>query len=98
MTFEDKTLICEDCGEEFVFSVEEQEFYDSKGFENEPKRCKPCRQKRKESRRGSKMGGSRQFYDAVCDSCGEQTTVPFKPSGDKPVYCRECYQKLRNDK
>ncbi len=95
MTFEDKTLICEDCGEEFVFSVEEQEFYDSKGFENEPKRCKSCRQKRKESR-GSRMGGSRQFYDAVCDECGEQTTVPFKPSGDKPVYCRECYQKLRN--
>ncbi|GCC11770.1 hypothetical protein IPdc08_01829 [archaeon] len=98
MTFEDKTLTCEDCGEEFVFSVEEQEFYDSKGFENEPKRCKACRQKRKESRRGSRMGGSRQFYDAVCDSCGEQTTVPFKPSGDKPVYCRECYQKLRNEK
>jgi len=48
---EDKTLICEDCGQEFIFTVGEQEFYKEKGFENEPKRCKACRDKKKAARR-----------------------------------------------
>ena len=45
--YEDKTLICKECGKEFVFTAGEQEFYASKGFENEPQRCKACRQNRK---------------------------------------------------
>jgi len=49
--FEDKTLVCCDCGEEFVFTAGEQEFYKEKGFDNEPKRCKACRQKKKSARR-----------------------------------------------
>ena len=49
--FEDKTLVCKDCGEEFVFTAREQEFYESKGFVNEPQRCKPCRDKRKNAGR-----------------------------------------------
>lgn len=85
---EDKTIVCEDCGEEFVFSVDEQEFFESKGFV-EPKRCKPCRQRRKEQR------GSRQFYDAVCSNCGAETTVPFRPIEGKPVYCRECFEAMK---
>ena len=48
---EDRTLICQDCGEEFVFTVGEQEFNQEKGFDNEPKRCRECRTKRKQSRR-----------------------------------------------
>ena len=48
---EDKTLVCQDCGAEFVFTVGEQEFYKEKGFDNEPKRCKECRSKRKQSTR-----------------------------------------------
>ena len=47
--YEDKTLICKDCGNEFVFSAGEQEFYAEKGFVNEPQRCKACRQARKQS-------------------------------------------------
>ena len=38
--FEDKTLVCKECGKEFVFTAGEQEFYASRGFENEPQRCK----------------------------------------------------------
>ena len=38
--YEDKTLVCKDCGNEFVFTAGEQEFYASRGFENEPQRCK----------------------------------------------------------
>jgi len=48
---EDKTLVCQDCKKEFVFTVGEQEFYKAKGFDNEPKRCKACRDKRKAQRR-----------------------------------------------
>ena len=40
--YEDKTLVCKDCGNEFVFTAGEQEFYASRGFENEPQRCKAC--------------------------------------------------------
>ena len=42
--YEDKTLVCKECGNEFVFTAGEQEFYAEKGFTNEPQRCKACRQ------------------------------------------------------
>ena len=38
--YQDKTLTCKDCGQEFVFTAGEQEFYAEKGFQNEPTRCK----------------------------------------------------------
>jgi hypothetical protein len=47
---EDKTLKCVDCGEAFVFTAGEQDFYASKGFTNEPKRCPNCRQAKKQQR------------------------------------------------
>lgn len=47
MEFQDKTLVCKDCGQEFVFTAGEQAFYKEKGLDNEPKRCKECRDKRK---------------------------------------------------
>ena len=56
---EDKTLACKDCGCEFTFTVGEQEFYKEKGFDNEPKRCKMCRDKKKQERRSFK--GDRDF-------------------------------------
>ncbi|MEA4903103.1 zinc-ribbon domain containing protein [Desulfitobacterium sp.] len=94
MAFEDKVLVCRDCGNEFVFSVGEQEFFAEKGFENEPSRCPACRA----TRRQRAAGGERpkhEMFPAVCSECGAETQVPFRPSGDKPVYCRECYQRLR---
>ena len=42
--YEDKTLICKECGAEFIFTAGEQEFYAEKGFVNEPQRCKSCRE------------------------------------------------------
>ena len=50
MEFEDKTLVCQDCGKEFIFRSGEQAFYKEKGLDNEPKRCKECRDKRKAAR------------------------------------------------
>ncbi len=48
---EDKTLVCKDCGAQFVWTVGEQEFYKEKGFENQPTRCPNCRRSRKQQRR-----------------------------------------------
>lgn len=56
---EDKVLKCRDCGQEFVFTVGEQQFYAEKGFQNEPVRCPACRQARKRSRANS--GGQGNF-------------------------------------
>ena len=58
---EDKTLKCSECGQDFVFSASEQEFYEEKGFENEPGRCPACRAARKQRMKG----GPRQMYPAT---------------------------------
>lgn len=90
--YNDKTLICKDCGNEFVFTAGEQEFYAEKGFTNEPTRCKDCRNARKASRNGGDRG-QRQMYDAVCAECGRPCKVPFEPRGDRPVYCSDCFRR-----
>jgi CxxC-x17-CxxC domain-containing protein len=94
--YQDKTLTCKDCNRDFVFSASEQKFYAEKGFQNEPARCPECRAiKKANSNRGGRGYGrqERQMYKAVCASCGITTQVPFKPSNDRPVYCKDCYGK-----
>lgn len=98
MALQDKTLECVDCGNTFTFSVKEQEFFQLKGYTNEPKRCPECRQARKLERQGS--GGydyrpRRQMFPAVCAECGKETEVPFEPRQDRPVYCSDCFRKVR---
>ena len=88
---EDKSITCKDCARPFVFSVRDQQFYAEKGFQNEPQRCRDCRQARKGQGSGAAGGSSRQSYEAVCAECNTTTTVPFRPRGDRPVYCRACY-------
>ena len=92
--FEDKTLVCKDCGKEFVFTAGEQEFYAEKGFQNEPTRCKACRDARKASRGGAN-GEPREMYETVCAECGRPTRVPFIPKNDRPIYCSECFAARR---
>lgn len=97
----DKMLTCRDCGANFVFTESEQNFYAEKGFTNEPQRCPQCRAARKNQQRGGGGGGrggnsDREMYPAVCARCGKETMVPFRPSGDKPVYCRDCFQAQGN--
>lgn len=93
MTFSDKGIVCADCSEEFMFSAAEQELFATRGFTNEPKRCLPCRQKRR-SDRGESMP-QRQMFPAVCARCETETEVPFEPRDGRPVYCRECYNQMR---
>lgn len=94
MAFTDKTLTCSDCGREFTFTAGEQEFYESRGLLNEPKRCPDCRSSRRRERRGG-YGSSRVSYPAVCAACGKETTVPFEPTEGRPVYCKECYARMK---
>ena len=149
MSFTDKTLECVDCGNEFVFTAGEQEFYSQKGFTNEPRRCPTCRQSKKSqrneggsrssyggsrdsyasgnsreygsrdsygggrdsyggggrssfgggnSRGGFGNGAPREMFEAVCAECGKTTTVPFKPTQGRPVYCRDCFQAQRTSR
>ena len=104
MDFQDKTMTCRDCGREFTFTGGEQEFYEKKGFQNEPTRCPECRSSRKRDRGSSGGGGgfggggTRRLYDVKCDSCGAQTQVPFEPRQGRPVYCRECFSKMNPDR
>ncbi len=101
MSFENKILTCTDCGANFIFSVEDQEFFQSKGYTNEPKRCHSCRQAKKSERTGSdsyvsgRYGSPRQMFPATCASCGKQTEVPFEPRNSRPVYCSDCYRKVK---
>lgn len=88
--FEDKNLTCKECGEEFVFTAGEQEFYAQRGFQNEPQRCKNCRDARKNASRQS-----REMHTAVCAACGAEAKVPFQPRNDRPVYCSDCFAKMK---
>jgi CxxC-x17-CxxC domain-containing protein len=111
MSFHDKSLQCSDCGATFTFSVQDQEFFQSKGYTNEPKRCNTCRDARK-AERGTNSGGysgnsyssgnsnsnsytTRQMFPATCSDCGKATQVPFEPRNGKPVYCSDCYRKVK---
>ena len=109
MSFADKQLTCRDCSNSFLFTGGEQEFYASKGLQNEPVRCPPCRSSRKSSRLNepedgyvkygvfASFGGRtpRQMHPATCADCGMMTEVPFQPRGDRPVYCSACYSKIK---
>lgn len=98
MEFQDKVLKCIDCGAEFVFTAGEQLFFHDKQFKNEPKRCKPCK-----SKRASLLGSipapaatfTRVETRTTCSQCGKETTVPFRPTQGRPVFCRECFQQRR---
>ncbi|OGO35901.1 MAG: hypothetical protein A2147_07230 [Chloroflexi bacterium RBG_16_57_8] len=62
MTYQEKSIHCSDCGTVFTFTAGEQEFYASKGFTNEPKRCVPCRAARKTQRNGDGADGADRAY------------------------------------
>ena len=88
--YEDKNLTCKDCGKEFVFTAGEQEFFAEKGFVNEPQRCKECRDIRKNASREG-----REMFTTTCATCGGDAKVPFQPREDRPVYCSECFAKMK---
>ena len=108
-TFTDKTLKCIECGQDFTYTVAEQELHQSLGYQNEPKRCTPCREAKRQRKgpapggggerpRGGGGGGggpAREYFMAICSECGKEAQLPFKPRGDRPVYCSDCFSKRR---
>ena len=109
MTYTDQVITCSDCGIDFVFSASEQEFFAEKGFSSAPKRCSSCRAQRRAAGGGASSYGSgggfgsgggyargpREMHDAVCARCGNETQVPFRPTGARPVYCSDCFRMMR---
>ena len=105
MSFQDKSIQCSDCGTTFTFSAGEQEQFASRGYTNEPKRCPECRQARKAQQYGNSRNSyrndshgytpQRQMFPARCSECGKDTEVPFEPSSGRPVYCSDCYRKVK---
>ena len=99
MAISDKSLTCVECGAPFTFTAGEQEFFASRGYTNEPKRCPDCRGARRSQQRGygggGGGGGEREMHPAVCAQCGADTMVPFRPRGDRPVYCSDCFSAMR---
>jgi CxxC-x17-CxxC domain-containing protein len=96
VSFQDKTLTCRDCGQEFIWTAGEQEFYASRGLQNAPSRCPSCRAARRASQGGGGGGGGpREMFTATCSNCGQEARVPFQPRGDKPVYCSSCFEQMR---
>jgi len=151
--FTDKTLKCIECQQDFTYTVAEQELHQSLGYQNEPKRCNPCREAKRQrkgpapaaggaapaaggggerpprreggggdrprggggggggggdrgrrgGRDGSRDGGQmadapapqREFFMAICGECGKEAQLPFKPRGDRPVLCSECFDKKK---
>ena len=103
--YNDKNLTCADCGQEFVFTASEQDFYSQRGF-TEPRRCPSCRASRKAARNAEGGGssyssgggyerGPREMFAATCSSCGKEAQVPFRPTSGKPVYCSDCFRSQR---
>ena len=109
MTYTDQVITCSDCGIDFVFSASEQEFFAEKGFASAPKRCSSCRAQRRAAGNGGGGGtygssggyeggfsrGPREMHDATCARCGNETQVPFRPTGARPVYCSDCFRMMR---
>lgn len=93
--YQDITLTCRDCGNEFIFSAGEQEFFAEKGLQNRPQRCKACRDARKAALAEGGASGKREFFIATCARCGGEAKLPFQPSNDRPVYCSSCFAEIR---
>lgn len=102
MEFVDRLLKCSDCGSDFVFTSGEQLFFLDRQFTNDPKRCKLCKAKRAGLERAESgpsavaiLPLSRTETRTECSACGVDTTVPFKPTQGRPVFCRSCFQVKR---
>jgi CxxC-x17-CxxC domain-containing protein len=90
MAFEDLTLRCRECSADFVWTAGEQLFFQEKGLLNQPQRCPNCRVLKRQGRISS-----RRMFDVVCAECGKPTQVPFEPREARPVYCSDCFAKVR---
>lgn len=100
--FEDASIRCIDCSQEFIWTAGEQTFFRDKQLQNPPKRCKDCKKaknRRLEAIELARTTGKRHHIEvrAECAKCSAVTTVPFYPCQGRPVYCRSCYIEMNGD-
>jgi CxxC-x17-CxxC domain-containing protein len=93
MEFQDKSLTCADCGQTFVFTAGEQEFYERKGFKEIPKRCKGCRESRKMRRADSPSNGHRDYGSPRGEANGNVARGGSRELFD--ATCARCGQQAR---
>ena len=99
--YTDKVLRCIDCGVEFIFTAGEQIFFADKGLKNDPKRCRSCKVKKNDRIAANtnafpqQYGRQRVEVAVKCALCAVETTVPFRPTQGRPVYCRDCFLRMR---
>ena len=98
MSFQDKTIHCADCGTDFSFTAAEQEFYQSRGYTNEPKRCPSCRQARKTERhggRGNSYGLPRQTFRVKSAARERDTEAPLAFTSGRLAYYSSYFSQIR---
>ena len=93
--YQDRPIKCVDCNENFIWTAGEQVFFHDKGLKNEPKRCKACKAKRANRVSAGPTMSSRVETQTQCSACGKDTTVPFRPTQGRPVFCKECFQQRK---
>ncbi len=82
----EKFLKCRECGRNFLFTPEEQDFYARKGY-GSPRRCKDCR-------RASRLRKTGQVFFGICAACGKEARVGFQPARETLVYCGDCWAQI----
>jgi CxxC-x17-CxxC domain-containing protein len=106
----DKIVVCRDCGNNFTFTEGEQEFFSSRGYTEPQRcpDCRAAKKAARNNdgygSGGYSSGGygggysseraPRQMTQVVCSNCGKDTEVPFVPTGDRPVYCSDCFSQM----
>src|SRR5258708_15560479 len=100
MSFSDITLTCKDCGNPFVFTAGEQEFYQQRGLMNQPGRCSDCRAARKATGGGGGAsyrgrppgcyGVERAVLPATCSARGKEDPGPVQAHSHHPAFLSHC--------
>ena len=90
MSYQDKTINCRDCGQDFTFTAGEQEYYAEKGFTNEPRRCPDCRRARKAQQGGGGSYSSGGGYGGGGNSYGGGGSYERAPRQMFDTVCSQC--------
>jgi CxxC-x17-CxxC domain-containing protein len=97
MDFEDRHLQCTTCGADFVWTAGEQRFFADRALEHVPRRCPACKRRRASDRQVDADRDARVTFPVRCSNCGRETTVPFRPTEGRPVFCRSCFEQRRHE-
>ena len=95
MEFQDKHLTCVDCGTEFIWTAGEQTVLRGQELQERAEALQGVQGQACQS--SGRVRGMRERVETAtnCSACGKETTVPFKPTQGRPVFCKECFQQRK---